>query len=144
MSAHAVADFQALFEAAPDLYLVLGPPIGTPSDFPILGASNAYLEATMTRREDIVGHTLFEIFSDNPADPSATRGSKLRASLERVVRDKKPDRMDVGKYDLRRPNSDRGDFEERDWSLLNTPVLGDRGQLCCIIHRVEDVTERVG
>ena len=59
-------DFRRLFESAPGLYLVLAP------DLRIVAASDAYLRATMTHREDILGRGLFEVFPDNPDDPAAT------------------------------------------------------------------------
>jgi hypothetical protein len=37
----------------------------------ILDASEAYTQATMTRRADLIGRKLFEAFPDNPADPAA-------------------------------------------------------------------------
>ena len=95
----------------------------------------------MTRREDIVGRRLFEIFPDNPEDPSADGVRNLRSSLQRVLADKRPDRMAVQKYDIRRPESEGGGFEERYWSPLNSPVLDERGEVSYIIHWVEDVTE---
>ena len=42
-------DFRALLESAPDPYLILD------RDFIIIGATDAYLRATMTRREGILG-----------------------------------------------------------------------------------------
>jgi PAS domain-containing protein len=72
-------DFKALFESVPGLYLVLAP------DFRIIAVSDAYLRATMTRRETILGRGLFEVFPDNPDDPTATGVGNLRASLERVL-----------------------------------------------------------
>lgn len=47
------------------------------------------------------------------------------------------------KYDIRRPASEQGDFEERYWSPVNYPVLDESGELIYIIHRVEDVTDFV-
>jgi signal transduction histidine kinase len=132
-------DFRALFEAAPGLYLVLTPP----PDFTIVAVSDAYLRATMTRREDILGRDLFDVFPDNPADPAATGTRNLRASLDRVKRLLAPDVMAVQKYDIRRPAAEGGGFEERHWSPVNSPVLGPQGKLAYIIHRVEDVTEFV-
>jgi len=129
-------DFKALFEAAPGLYLVLTPP-----DFRIVAASDAYLRATKTERASILGHELFEIFPDNPDDPAADGVRNLRASLERVVQYRRADTMSVQKYDIRKPDSEGGGFEERFWSPRNSPVLGQGGQLTYIIHRVEDVTE---
>lgn len=127
-------DFRALFESAPGLYLVLAP------DLTIAGASNKYLSATMTTREDIVGRALFDVFPDNPDDESASGTANLRASLERVLAYKRPDAMAVQKYDIRRPT---GEFEVRYWSPLNSPVMGSDGRVEWIIHQVEDVTENV-
>jgi two-component system cell cycle sensor histidine kinase/response regulator CckA len=128
-------DFQALFESAPGLYLVLTP------DLSIVAASDAYLAATMTRREAILGRHLFDVFPDNPGDPGATGVQNLRSSLERVLARRLPDAMAVQKYDIRRPESEGGGFAERHWSPVNSPVLGPDGAITYIIHRVEDVTD---
>ncbi|MGA2596086.1 MAG: ATP-binding protein [Bryobacteraceae bacterium] len=130
-------DFRALFESAPGLYLVLTP------DFSIVAVSNAYLEATMIKRQDILGRGIFEVFPDNPGEPDATGVRNLRASLERVKQFARADTMPVQKYDIRRPESEGGGFEERYWSPLNSPVIGPDGRVEYIIHRVEDVTEFV-
>ena len=101
----AVVDFRALFESAPGLYLVLDPRLQ------IVGASDAYLSATMTAREQIVGRAIFEVFPDNPDDLNATGAANLRASLERVLHQRAPDTMAVQKYDVSRPAAAGGGFE---------------------------------
>ncbi|GAA2655435.1 PAS domain-containing sensor histidine kinase [Paractinoplanes durhamensis] len=128
-------NFQTLFESAPGLYLVLDP------ELRIVAVSDNYLRATMTKRHEILGRNLFEVFPDNPDDPEATGVANLQASLGRVIRRQVPDTMAVQKYDVARP--DGGGFEVRYWSPRNTPVLGHDGQLTHIIHQVEDVTELV-
>jgi signal transduction histidine kinase len=130
-------DFRVLFESAPGLYLVLTP------EFKIVAVSNAYLSATKTRREEILGRGIFEVFPDNPDDPAADGVRNLRLSLERVRKEKVPDTMAVQKYDIRRPDSEGGGFEERFWSPVNSPVLNAVGEEASIIHRVEDVTDFV-
>ena len=130
-------DYRALFESAPGLYLVLSP------DLRIITASDAYLRATMTERGAIVGQDIFDVFPDNPGDPDASGVRNLRASLTRVLERRGPDAMAVQKYDIRRPESEGGGFEERYWSPLNSPVLDVRGHVQYVIHRVEDVTEFV-
>lgn len=127
-------DFQAIFKAAPDLYLILSPQLN------IVDANEAYLRATMVKREDILGRPLFEVFPDNPGEPAATGARNLRASLLRVLNNKKPDAMAVQKYDIPRPQAQGGGFEERYWSPVNTPVLSKDQEVKYIIHRVEDVT----
>lgn len=128
------AVFENLFESLPGLYLVLTP------NLQIAAVSNAYLQATMTQREAIVGRALFEVFPDNPADQGATGASNLRASLDRVRQTGIADTMAIQKYDVRRPD---GVFEERYWSPVNSPVFGAERQIEYIVHRVEDVTEFV-
>jgi PAS domain S-box-containing protein len=128
-------DFQALFESAPGSYLVLTP------DFTVVAVSNAYLWATMTKREEILGRSLFDVFPNNPDEPTATGVRNLRASLESVRQNRASHTMAVQKYDIPRPESEGGGFEERYWSPVNSPVFGTDGQLTYIIHRVEDVTE---
>jgi signal transduction histidine kinase/CheY-like chemotaxis protein len=130
-------DFESLFEAAPGSYLVLDP------DLVIVAVSDAYLRDTMTVRASILGRGLFEVFPDNPDDPEATGEGNLRASLDRVRRDRVPDTMAVQKYDIRRPEAEGGAFEARFWSPVNSPVLSPDGELAYIIHSVEDVTEVV-
>jgi PAS domain S-box-containing protein len=131
------ADFRALFESAPGLYLVLKP------DLRIVAASDAYLAATMTRREAIFGRSIFDVIPDNPDDPTATGVKNLKASLEYVVSQRAPHTMAVQKYDIRRGETEGGGLEERYWSPMNSPVFDAEGELNYIIHRVEDVTELV-
>jgi PAS domain S-box-containing protein len=128
-------DYQLLFRSIPGLYLVLTP------DLVMVESSDARLHATMTRREEILGRHVFEVFTDDPDDPAATGVQNLRASLERVLQTRQPDVMAIQKYSLRRPGTDGGDFEERYWSPVNVPVLGPDGEIRYIIHRVEDITE---
>lgn len=132
-----VPDFRALFESAPGLYLVLT------RELVIVAASDAYLWATMTRRSEILGRYLFDVFPDNPEDAEATGVRNLRASLERVLATEAPDAMAVQKYDIRRPDAAGGGFEERYWSPINSPVFNGGNKVRYIIHRVEDVTEFV-
>ena len=127
-------DFRRLFESAPGLYLVLTP------DLRIVAASDAYLAATMTRREQIVGRDLFDVFPDDPSDPASTGVANLKASLERVLARRAPDTMAVQLYPVERPG---GGFEERHWSPVNLPVLDEHGNVEYILHRVEDVTDFV-
>lgn len=130
-------DYQKIFESAPALFLLLG----ADESFPILDASDGYLRATYTERDAIVGRSLFEVFPDNPEEKGATGTANLRASLERVLGGGEPDTMAVQKYDVRRPASEGGGFEERYWSPVNAPVFGPDGRMLYIVHRVEDVTE---
>lgn len=127
-------DYVQLFEATPTPYLILSAALR------IVAVNDAYLQATMTRREQILGREIFEVFPDNPSDPEATGVRNLKSSLETVLRTHEPDVMAIQQYDIRCLD---GSFEERYWSPINTPVLDEDGAVELVIHRVQDVTEVV-
>lgn len=132
------ADYKTIFHAVPSLFLILKPD----SDYTIVDASDAYLTATLTKRNEIINKALFLVFPDNPNDLEATGTHNLRCSLERVQQKKLMDIMPVQKYDIPVPLEKGGGFEERYWDPRNTPVLNDMGDLIYIIHQVEDVTTK--
>lgn len=135
-SSAASMDFGPIFEATPGANLVLSP------DLEIVAVSNDYLCATMTQRGQIVDRHLFDVFPNNPDDPAADGVSNLRSSLERVVASGRPDSMKMQRYDVRRPDSAGGAFEERYWSPVNAPVLNRAGHVRYVVHHVEDVSGR--
>lgn len=124
----------ALRRALPDLYLILR---AEPPDFPIVDATDAYLAATLVRRDEVSGRGIFEIFPDDPGDSEADGVTRLRQSLCTVVATRQPDTMPVQRYPVRTAD---GGFTVRYWSPRNSPVFDDDGQLVAILHRVEDVT----
>jgi PAS domain S-box-containing protein len=130
-------DFRALLGGAPGLYLVLTP------GFKIVGASDSYLRATLTTRENILQRAVFDVFPDNPKDFTPDGASKLRESLERVLRDGVSDTMAVQKHAIRLPELAGGGLEERFFSPVNSPVFDAENRLTYIIHRFEDVTDIV-
>lgn len=105
----------------------------------IVGASDAYLAATMTSRGEIVGRPFFDVFPHNPAAADATGKQNLEASLQRVLASGRPDSI-LQRHDIRRPD---GVFEERHWLATNTPILGRQEEIVSIIRHVEDVTAHV-
>jgi hypothetical protein len=130
-------EFKEIFELVPKPCPILD------SALTIVAVNDAYCSATMTTREAIVGHALFEVFPDNPDEIQADGVSNLRASLLRVLKSRAADRMPIQKYDIEKPPSLGIGFEARHWDAINVPVLGDDGYVKWIIHSVDDVTELV-
>lgn len=128
-------DFHCIFQSLPDLYMLLD------LDFRIIDISDAYAKATLIKRENVIGHNIFEIFPDNPNDEFADGVKQLKFSLMQVLNYKVASTMTLQKYDIRKPVGNG--FEVRYWSPRNLPVLDTEGNLICIVHRVEDVTEFV-
>lgn len=128
-------DYQTLFQVLPGRYMVFTP------DLTIVAVSDDFLRVTSTQRENIIGKEIFSVFPENPDEKNANGKHNFYVSVERVLQNKMPDLMAMQKYDLRRPGD--GVYEERYWSLINSPILNAQGNVIFIIQRVEDVTEFV-
>jgi PAS domain S-box-containing protein len=128
-------DLRALFQAAPDPYLVLD------KNLCVVAVNWAYLQVTMTRSEAIAGQSVFELFPQSPGLPDSEGVGSLVHSLKRVLELRTSDVMEVQKYQIRLPEEKGGGVEERFWSTVNTPVFDADGEVAFIITRVEDVTE---
>jgi PAS domain-containing protein len=126
-------DAISILESAPDLYLILT------KDFKVIGMSQAYLNATKTERQNILGLTIFDVFPNNPKELGTTELDNLRKSLNRVLINKKPYTMTVLQQDIHQPMSN-GQYKNCYWSVLNSPVLDKNTKVKYIIHRIVDIT----
>jgi PAS domain-containing protein len=128
--------FQPEFESSSHPYMLLDPGPG----LLIVDINDAYAAATLISRADVVGKSLFEVFPDNPGDALADGVSNLYSSLRTVTETNRMHVMAVQRYDIRDP---RGQFVERYWQPINTPIHDDNARLVFLLHHVEDVTDQV-
>ena len=130
-------DFTLLFRSAPGAYLVMDP------ELKIVAVSDAYAQATRAVPADLLGRHIWDALPEDPggSQPGALPG--LRASLDRVRRDRAPDTMETQKCFMPPPDIGRGTYEACHLRPTNAPVLDSRGRLCYIIHALEDVTDQV-
>lgn len=124
-------NFKAIFEEAPELILVLNP------SFTILAISDAYVEATYTKKEDLVGKHFFDVFQDTK---NKTAVAETKASLEYVLKNKKPHLMPMLRMEIKNL---AGVFEEKYWNPINKPILTKDNQVQYIVHVVKELTEFV-
>ncbi|MEV0978967.1 SpoIIE family protein phosphatase [Streptomyces sp. NPDC049915] len=129
-------DYAAVFQALPGAVSILTP------ELVFADANRVYLRGAGRSREQVVGHHLFDVFPDNPNDPTATGRRNLAASLHRVLTTGRRDAMALQRYDVE--SAERpGEWEERYWSPVNAPVFGPDGEVVLLVHRVEEVTELI-
>lgn len=131
MNLNGEINFKAIFEEAPLLILVLDP------TFTILAISDAYVEATHSKREDLVGKYFFDVFQDTK-NTSALEETK--ASLEYVLKNKKPHLMPMLRMEIKNLE---GVLEEKYWNPFNKPILTKDNQVQYIVHIVKELTEFV-
>lgn len=121
-------DFQALFAASPNPYVVLD------RSLVIVWMNEAYLATTMRERHDILGRPIFDAF---PSDPSSQSHHLLSSSFERVLSTRKADEIALIRYDILNPN---GKMDVRYWSATHTPLLDAEGEVDVILQHTVDVT----
>ncbi|MDX3642291.1 PP2C family protein-serine/threonine phosphatase [Streptomyces sp. MB09-02B] len=129
-------DYAAVFQALPGMVALLTP------ELVYADANEEFLRMSGRTREQVVGRYLFDVFPDNPDDPSASGMRNLAASLHRVVETGERDAMALQRYDVESVEQP-GQWEERYWSPVNAPVLGPDGKVVLLIHKVEEVTELI-
>ncbi|MFD5403522.1 PP2C family protein-serine/threonine phosphatase [Streptomyces griseorubiginosus] len=127
-------DYAAVFQALPGMVALLTP------ELVFTDVNEEFLSVSGRRREDVMGHYLFDVFPDNPNDPGATGMRNLAASLRRVLDTGERDAMALQRYDVEDPERP-GEWQVRYWSPVNAPVLGPDGKVALLVHRVEEVTE---
>ena len=131
MNLYEEINFKALFEEAPGLILVLNP------SFTILAISHAYVEATYTKREDLLGKYFFDVFQDTK---NTTAVAETKASMEYVLKNKKPHVIPMLRMEIKNL---AGVLEEKYWNPINKPILTKDNQVQYIVHIVKDLTEFV-
>lgn len=132
----AMSQYQKAFEASERRYMLIDPRPG----LHIVDITDAYAEATLVQRGSAAGRPLFEVFPDNPDDPTADGVSALHGSLKRAWETARKDVMPTQRYDVR---DQSGQFVVRYWQPSNTPIFNADGRLIHILHEAQDVTDLI-
>jgi PAS domain S-box-containing protein len=128
-------DFKALFTLSPNPYMVVD------RELRFVAANEAYLRITASRLEQLLGRGVFEVFPHDPGDPNNSSVRQLRESLDRVLKERKPDTLALIPYRVPLQTPQGVALEERYWSATHTPILDARGEVAFILQHTVDVTE---
>ncbi|MXO84485.1 PAS domain-containing protein [Altererythrobacter aurantiacus] len=120
--------FERLLGASPNPYVLLD------RDLVIVWMNDAYLQVTMSRREEIIGRKMFDAF---PSEEGTESHDLLAESFARVIDTCEADEIALIRYDIQ--NEDGG-TDVRYWSATHTPICDD-GELRFILQHTVDVTE---
>jgi PAS domain S-box-containing protein len=128
--------YHRAFESLPGLYLLLSPGLT------VRAASAGFLGATGKRRDEVTGRPVREVLAGpgSPYGPDAA--ARLEASLQRVLTTRQAHAMEVLAVPPAGPGLP-GHSRTRYWQLTHTPVPAQDGSVAAIIHRADEVTERV-
>ncbi len=134
------ADFQALFESSPEVLFVMQ----AEAPYTVVAVNGAFTSVTMTRRDDILGQGLFDIFPANSDDPASHNMPDVLVVLDRIRATGKGERVGPYRYDIPRPAEAGGGFEERHWLMTITPAsFTAGGQPRLLLAQTRDITAKV-
>jgi signal transduction histidine kinase len=102
-------------------------------------ANHVYLQLTAKRLDEIIGHSVFELFPNDPTDPNNRSAMQLRQSFEKVLRTGERDVIAFLPYRVARVPG--GALEDRYWSTTHSPVRDERNEVAFILQHTMDVTE---
>jgi PAS domain S-box-containing protein len=128
-------DWLSVFESVPGLYLVLT------LDLRVITATEAFVNALESSRENVVGHPLEAVAWESESLSEAFRPEEFLASVHRVVRTRGPASMST----LELKTSGVATYEpcssSQFWKRTNFPLFDARGEVSRILHVCEDITE---
>ncbi|WP_164891155.1 PAS domain-containing protein [Botryobacter ruber] len=126
-------NYGQLFKALPGLCVLLSP------DQVILDATDSFLKRTSTSRE-IIGRHFFEVFPE--ANAGAESGSKeiLTKAWHDALKNQTAYNIPGLRYDL--PKPDGSGYAECYWHISGKPLTDEEGQVTCVLHELQDVTEQ--
>ncbi len=135
-----LADYQAFFEASPELLFILRAQDG----YPIVAASDGFLHGTMTRRETMLRRGLFDAFPAAPGSRNADSMQVILDVLEQIRRTGQREVVSPYRYDIPRPAAEGGGLEERYWQMHLSPTgPAADGRPRFIVGRSTDITAQV-
>lgn len=129
-------DYRGVYMVLPAMIALITP------DLVYTDVNDAYERNSGRSREELIGRHVFEVFPDNPNDPEAKGARDLETSLRRVLATGKPETMALQRYDVE-AQEQGGQWQQRYWSTINTPLLDEDGRVTLLVHRVEEVTDLI-
>ncbi|MBI1405758.1 MAG: PAS domain-containing protein [Caulobacter sp.] len=105
-------------------------------DLRFVGVNAAYEKAVLRTREEMIGQLMFELF---PNDGDS--GRRLRESFDRVFATGEAETLAFIHYEIPRPDDQGGGMEDRYWTAVHVPILGDDGEVEFLLQNTVDVTE---
>ncbi|WP_324779467.1 sensor domain-containing protein [Thiobacillus sedimenti] len=122
--------YESLFHASPNAYILLTP------DLILVDINAAHLRLTGFERQEVLGRHLFDVF---PV-PGEAQLQQLRASFARVVANEVEDTIHHLHYPIVHRTGTGEVWEDRYWTVVNTPLFDEDGEVSLILNYVTDIS----
>ncbi|MDR5815025.1 ATP-binding protein [Caballeronia sp. LZ033] len=123
---------KGIFESLPVPLLILLPD----KDFTVAAASEGYLSETRSRRAEVVGQSILDVYPHSAFPFNSTETADLHAALTSIATWKSAS----DRADQRFRISAHKDEGASTWRAVQRPVLTDEGELLCIVHWLQKLS----
>lgn len=107
----------------------------------IRNVNERYSQVTAKKPEELIDEKVTDVFPEN-SNQEIKNWSLVEASLQRILKTSKPDKIPHIRYDIINPQT--GVYEPRYWSAENFPILDDDGKrVLFVLHTALDRTAEV-
>ncbi len=124
-----------VFRLSPNAYMVLD------REYRYVAANDAYLKATTSTLDALLGRNVFESFPNDPDDPNNESLMVLRRSLERAMTTGETDVLALLPYRVPTATPTGVALEERYWSATHTPLKDASGEVTHLLQHTVDITD---
>ena len=108
-------------------------------DLVFLGQNAAHEVMTGTRRADVIGRFMFDVFPPEPGPEAPNAQAAVGASVDRVWHSRQPHTLPAQQHALRQGN---GAWKNHFWKITHAPIIeGD--EVVAVLQTSENVTETI-
>jgi PAS domain S-box-containing protein len=132
-------NFDAIFHSSHTPYILVNTNL---PEYTVADVNRAFLNATKTTREALIGKPVFEIFAANPDGSGDGVYDKIRAAFDTAVKTQQAVELPAHRFDTIDP--DTGKYREIYWISKIVPILNSDGIPTHILHSPIDVTTQYG
>ncbi|MEO0981794.1 MAG: histidine kinase dimerization/phosphoacceptor domain -containing protein [Pseudomonadota bacterium] len=105
-------------------------------DLVFLGQNTAHEAMTGTRRQDIIGRSMFDAFPPEPGPHAPSAEEAIRASVDRVWSTREAHTLPVQEHALQ---DETGAWQAYSWKITHAPII-ENGAVTAILQTAENVT----
>jgi PAS domain S-box-containing protein len=127
--------FESIFHSTHTPYILLN---ADATLYTVAEVNQAFLTATKSTREALIGQPVFEIFKVNTEAPEPEMMDKIRLAFDTVIKTQQPTEIAAHRNDTIDP--DTGQYREVYWLSKIVPLVNKEGIVTHVLHSPKDVT----
>ncbi|SDM50422.1 PAS domain S-box-containing protein [Daejeonella rubra] len=108
-------------------------------DFRIAEVNAAFLQATNTKKADLIGKCIFDVLTPENGDDTSDSRKTLKTTLNQVMLLKKPHKIPLQKYRVFGPGNKGND--DHFWTCDTYPLINEHGIVEYIVHTITEVND---